>query len=205
MTSQAPEFLEFHQVASTPRVPGTPVSGLTANTNAALRETSIITNSLVNEARISMQRFLIHFAPGDPFTNAQFGSVPINPGYTLGSTYTIVGQMALGGSVNDDIWNPINQYQGADSISWSHGKHTIRAGFEFEKDQWDDDIGSLQRGSLMFQTFADFLIGRAGFVLPRPSQAGTCGVTRGTQGIPRALRSAILRSASTVCWPDRGA
>ena len=183
MTSQAPEFLSF-TAASSIGVPGTPVNGLTANTNAVLKHTWIINNTLVNEARVSYERFLIHFSPGDPFTNQQFGMTAVNPEYTVGSIFTIVGQAAFGGSVNDQIWNPINQYQFADSISWSHGKHTIRAGYEFEQDQWDDDIASLQRGSLSFQSFSDFLIGRAGCA-PAAIQGGTCtaanpGATTGT-------------------------
>ena len=183
LTSQAPEYLSF-TAASGIGTPGTPASGLTSNTNATLKHTWIVNNTLVNEARVSMQRFLIQFASDDPFTNTQFGMSAINPQYTLGSTYTIVGQMTLGGSVNDNIFNPINQYQAADSLSWSKGKHTIRAGFEFEQDQWDDDIASLQRGTLSFQSFSDFLIGRAGCA-PAAVQAGTCstgnpGNTTGT-------------------------
>jgi hypothetical protein len=180
-TSQAPEVLSFSGGTA---VPGTPVTGLTSNTNAVLKLTSIVTNTLVNEARISMQRFLIDFSSGDPFTNQQFGITPINPQYPLGSTFAISGQLGLGGTVNDNIFNPINQYEIADNISWSHGKHTIRTGAGIEQDQWNDLIYSLQRGNLTFQSFPDFLIGRAGCA-PAALQAGTCsaanpGNTTGT-------------------------
>ena len=173
-TSQAPETLPI--AAGATGVPGSPSFGLTSNTNATLKLTSIVSNTLVNEARLSMQRFLIHFSSGDPFNNLDFGETAVNPAYPVGSIYTIVGQVAIGGTVNDNINNPINQYQLADSISWSHGKHTIRFGGGAEQDQWDDDIGSLQRGNIMFQSFPDFLIGRAGCP-PAAYQAGTCSAT----------------------------
>ena len=182
MTSLAPETLPI--AAAGTGVIGTPANGLTSNTNATLKLTSIVSNTLVNEARVSMQRFLIHFSAGDPFSNLDFGQTAVNPQYPVGSIYTIVGQVAVGGTVNDNINNAINQYQLADSISWSRGKHTIRAGGGAEQDQWDDDIGSLQRGNIMFQSFPDFLIGRAGCA-PAAFQAGSCnaanpGNTTGT-------------------------
>jgi hypothetical protein len=181
-TSQAPETLPI--AAGATGVIGTPSFGLTSNTNATLKLTSIVSNTLVNEARVSMQRFLIHFSSGDPFNNADFGEAAVNPAYPVGSIYTIVGQVQVAGTVNDNINNAINQYQLADSISWSHGKHTIRAGGGAEQDQWDDDIGSLQRGQISFQSFSDFLIGRAGCA-PAAYSAGTCstanpGNTTGT-------------------------
>ncbi len=50
----------------------------------------------------------------------------------------------------------------SDQISWSHGKHTIRAGFEFEKDQWNIVYQGFERGWLWFGTFNDFLVGQPG-------------------------------------------
>ena len=182
MTSQAPEVLSFS--AGALGTPGTPATGLTSNTNAMLKVSSLLTNTLVNELRLSMQRFLVTLSSGDPFTNTQFGMAAINPNYRLGSIYTIAGQMTLGGSVNDDIFNPNTQFQLGDSISWSHGKHTLRVGGGAEHDEWNDLIGSLQRGTMTFQSFSDFLIGRAGCA-PADFQAGACsaanpGNTTGT-------------------------
>jgi len=47
------------------------------------------------------------------------GIIMISGGYTL---------MGIFGP----SFSPTNQIQVADEISWSHGKHTIRAGYEFE-------------------------------------------------------------------------
>ncbi len=50
----------------------------------------------------------------------------------------------------------------ADTISWSHGKHTIRTGFEYERDRQNWHFIGLAIGSLTFPTFQDFLIGLPG-------------------------------------------
>ncbi len=38
----------------------------------------------------------------------------------------------------------------ADEISWSHGAHTIRAGYEYEETQWNIVFAGLERGFLFF-------------------------------------------------------
>ena len=75
---------------------------------------------------------------------------------------------------------PANQIQDGDQISWSHGKHTIRAGFEYEWLQWNLSFASLLRGFLFSPGFNDFLIGRPG--CPDPSCYGN--YTTGTTGSP---------------------
>jgi outer membrane receptor protein involved in Fe transport len=124
--------------------------------------TSLLSNKVVNEARASLQRNVAAFHDTDPFTNAQFGITAINAAIPVVTPITIAGQMNLGGGIGDDVFDPTNQLQGSDTISWSHGPHTIRAGFEFEHVQWDITYNGIERGQLTLQTFSDFLIGRAG-------------------------------------------
>ncbi|HTC91183.1 MAG TPA: carboxypeptidase-like regulatory domain-containing protein [Bryobacteraceae bacterium] len=160
-TTQDPELLSFSNTGLV-EVPGTPVNYLYANTNAVLKLTSILTNTLVNEARASLQRNLAASNNNDPFTNTQFGITPINPAIGVVTPITIAGQMNLGGGIGDDVFDPTNQLQLSDTLSWSHGKQTIRAGFEYENVQWDITYKGIERGQLTFQTFEDFLIGRSG-------------------------------------------
>ena len=54
-----------------------------------------------------------------------------------------------------------NQLEASDQISWSHGKHTIRAGYEYEDTRWPI-IWSGVRGLLLTGTFNDLLVGGAG-------------------------------------------
>jgi Carboxypeptidase regulatory-like domain len=55
-----------------------------------------------------------------------------------------------------------NTFQWADQISWTHGKHTIRAGFEAERIQHNGTIPAAERGELLMYNTADFLLSSAG-------------------------------------------
>ena len=143
-------------------LPGTPATYLYANTNAALKLTSILTNTLVNEARISYQRNLAANSDGVPYTATQLGMTPINPAINIMNPITVQGLFNVGGSISDDVFDPTDQFQIADTISWSHGKHTIRAGVEVEHINWDIVFKGIERGNTTIYSFPDFLIGRAG-------------------------------------------
>ena len=59
----------------------------------------------------------------------------------------------------DPQFSPTNQFQIADQISWSHGKHTIRAGFEVERTQWNLVFGGLGQGWMFMGSFSNLLAG----------------------------------------------
>ncbi len=179
-TTQDPELISFSN-AGLVELPGTPANGLYANTNGVLKLTSILTNTIVNEARVSVQRNLAAFNNTEPFTNPGLGITPINPAIPVVTPITINGQMNLGGGIGDDVFDPTNQGQVADTISWSHGKHTIRAGVEYEHIQWDITYLGIERGGLQLLSFPDFLIGRAGCAPGNSScNAANPGVTNGS-------------------------
>ncbi|HTR37696.1 MAG TPA: carboxypeptidase-like regulatory domain-containing protein [Bryobacteraceae bacterium] len=159
-TSQDPQTIPFSSANG--ELPGTPASYLYANTNAALKLTSILTNTLVNEARLSYQRNLASNSNGVPYTATQLGMTPINPAIPVMNPITIQGLFNVGGSISDDVFDPTDQFQIADTISWSHGRHTIRAGFEAEHINWDIVFKGIERGNTTIYSFPDFLIGRAG-------------------------------------------
>jgi hypothetical protein len=159
-TSQDPQTINFTNANG--EIPGTPASYLYANINAALKLTSLLTSSLVNEGRLSFQRNLTHNSNGVPFTATQLGMTPIVPAFPVMNPITIQGQMNIGGGIGDDVFNPTDQYQVADTISWTHAKHTLRAGFEVEHINWNIVFQGIERGNTTIYSFPDFLIGRAG-------------------------------------------
>jgi hypothetical protein len=159
-TSQDPQTIPFTNANG--ELPGTPASILYANTNAVLKLTSILSNALVNEGRISFQRNLAAESNGVPFTATQLGMTPINPSIDVMNAITVSGAFNMGGGIGDDVFDPTDQFQIADTISWSHGRHTLRAGFEVEHVNWDIVFKGIERGNTTIQDFPDFLIGRAG-------------------------------------------
>ena len=67
--------------------------------------------------------------------------------------------------------NYINTFQWADQISWTHGKQTIRGGFEAERVQYNNTIPASGRGELLLPSTADFLTSSAG-TAASPSNPG---------------------------------
>ena len=159
-TSQDPQTLPFTNANG--ELPGTPASYLYSNTESVLKLTTLVSNNVVNEGRISYQRNLAANSNGVPFTTTQLGMTPINPAITTMNPITIQGLFNLGGGISDDVFDPTDQFQISDTLSWSHGRHTIRAGFDLEHINWDIVFKGIERGNTTISSFADFLMGRAG-------------------------------------------
>ncbi len=146
-------------------LPGTPEKTPWGNQTALAKLTSVLTNSFVNEARVSYQRnnggATISMPPGG-CPNAgkltgltacgspsQLGLQPLVPGFFEPPTVIdIFDNFTLFGGLLP-FEGPTNQLQLADQISWSHGKHSIRAGYEYEFTNWPLSDQGLQQGLLL--------------------------------------------------------
>lgn len=139
---------------------GAPIHFDYPNHSANIRLTSLPTSNLVNEARVSFQRYGSHAQNLEPFTNSQVGITPMVSNDDLLSALTVTGAFVAGGQqwYGVDIFD--DQYQYADQISWSHGRQTLRAGAEFDHYNFTIRAPGLSLGSFTFSTFDDFLIGR---------------------------------------------
>jgi outer membrane receptor protein involved in Fe transport len=160
------------------------------NTSAVLRLTSILTPSIVNQARVSLQRIIERGSDTVPYTPQQIGLKPMVDvtccNGTTGGTYTqppvmnITGAFNIGGGLNPSN-APTTQIQYSDQLSWTKSAHTMRVGFEFENVRWPLVFGGLGRGFLIVNSFPDLLIGRAGCAPANTSCSVTnAGNTTGT-------------------------
>jgi len=163
-------------------LPGTPSHSYYANTDSSIKLTTLITNSLINELHTSLERNIANGSDTTPYTNQQVGITGIVPQETQPPVMIFIGSDSIGGTLAPYV-GPANQIQIGDQVSWSHGKHTIRAGFEYEWLQWNLSFASLLRGFLFSYGFNDFLIGRPGCSDPSCSgnySTGTTGAPLGT-------------------------
>jgi Carboxypeptidase regulatory-like domain/TonB-dependent Receptor Plug Domain len=133
-------------------LPGTPENIVFGNQDAVLKLTSLVTSNLVNEARISYQRNTDNSSVGVPtgFTNSALGITPGTGGFELPPDFIFILNGMTAGPGLLPNFGPTNQLQGADQISWQHGKHSIRAGYEYESTNWPLLDSGLQEG-LMFE------------------------------------------------------
>jgi len=155
----APQTLPLGQTGGL--LPGTPVKTPWGNTAAVLKVTTLVTNNFVNEARASYQRnnasATVVMPPGGCPTASSLncgtaqalGMQQIPPSFTeppyiddiIDNYGLFAGLLPFSG--------PTNQLQVADQVSWQHGRHSIRAGFENEWTNWPLTDQGLQQGILL--------------------------------------------------------
>ena len=142
-------------------LPGTPITLLYNNIDAVTRLTTLVSSSLVNQLYVSGQRNGQHGTDQTVTTPQAIGQATVVPTINELPVTLILQGVSMNGSLYPSN-SPTDQMEYGDQISWSHGKHTIRAGYEFQYSQWPITFQGLERGFLFYGTFADWLIGRSG-------------------------------------------
>jgi hypothetical protein len=182
--------------------PGAPELATYSADDAQLKLTSVLTNNLVNEARISYQREVTDSKDGLTLKACDVGIIPsVNNGApcpavpslpnlqiipvlaTAGLPDTLAfapgpvisttwGGFNLGGNFFAADTNRFNTFQYSDNLSWNHGKHAIRTGLEVQRIQWNWTLLGPGRGELLFGNIADFLTSGSGTPGTTPSFVG---------------------------------
>src|ERR1700728_3292188 len=167
--------------------PGSPEDVQYLSHTATLKLTTILTNNLVNEARVTYQRNVEDATDPNNVFSCSLSStayiIPLinNGGPCPGATtdplnreQTVVpivdilgiatpsGGWGQGGNFSATSQNFINTFQWADQISWTHGKQTIRSGFDAERIYYNNTIFASSRGEVLFDNVADLLTSSAG-------------------------------------------
>jgi hypothetical protein len=158
--ARAPQDIPFSQCFfNTPCTPGSDQGANFRNHVASVKLTSLVSNTLVNEVMVDYSRNRGVLTSGSKITDASLGITPGDPTFPKMPTIAVNGFFSVGGNFNDDSDSTVNQFQYSDQIAWSHGKHTVRAGFQFERAQFDFNDPGPRRGILDFLSFPDFLLG----------------------------------------------
>jgi outer membrane receptor protein involved in Fe transport len=139
-------------------VPGSALNALFLNSNFNLKWTDTITPALINELSVGYHRIWGQIASLFPVTDSQIG-IPQPCNNPIAPITTITGSVILGGNGNDGQFANTKQYGAQDQVSWVHGSHNFRAGFETQLNQLPFADPNLVRGSLTFNGFPDFLLG----------------------------------------------
>ena len=158
-------FPASNATVATQYLPGSPITNTKWNHSAILKLTTILTPNLLNEARISYQRYVTGTVTQNPFTNSQVGITDLQPGIDQLTNYAISGVFTVGPNSQFGGLFTADQFEWADQISWTHGKHSVRAGFEAQRIPDAQAYPSLAIGDPTISTWADFLIGRCASVV----------------------------------------
>src|ERR1700733_641095 len=167
--------------------PGSPEDVQYLSHTATLKLTTILTNNLVNEARVTYQRNVEDATDPNNVFSCSLSSTayiiplinsgapcpgaaasPLNEEQTVVPVIDILGigtpsgGWGQGGNFSATSQNFINTFQWADQISWNHGKQTIRSGFDAERIYYNNTIFASSRGEVLFDNVADLLTSSAG-------------------------------------------
>src|SRR5258706_4736520 len=151
----------FLRIPETPPTPGFPVILDETNYITSMQLSSVLTTNIANEARMT---FTDNRSDPTVFglpTAASVGMTPANVLSPLLPDITMQGSLGgfQAGNVYSDFLNHGKIYSWADTLSWTHGRHTTRAGmFALVQPLESSNIG-LARGRLAFKNFTDFLLG----------------------------------------------
>ncbi len=171
-------------------LPGTPVAASKIDQDAIVKLTSILSNNTVNDFHFAYQRDTTASSRAVPFTNSQFGIPDFASPFAPAGLNDALSDISLNGASTTGLFTagPFttygahvrnNQYTIGDQISWTHGKHTFRTGFDAQRVQSARSNPFGSTGAPTFQSFADLLIGRAGcgtgvVASPGPGNPGGC-------------------------------
>src|SRR5262249_1794153 len=154
-----PQFVPFGGNLS---VAGFPVFQDFKNRNASMSYTYTITPRLVNEARVGYNRPAGASIIGGPTTAQAVGINRVNADtITEIPQITVQGSFALGNGNSSDQKTIPNTFTYNDTLSWTHGTHFMRMGFEARRYQ-TNLFNRIVRGSITFLSFPDFLLGLPG-------------------------------------------
>jgi outer membrane receptor protein involved in Fe transport len=133
----------------------------------AISYVATLTPSLVNEVRLGWNRFAEGFFPEDRnFDPTSIGlntieaGTPNAGGYNMGlPKISIFGVAPLGADNGDPRQRVDTNWHYIDNVSWNHGKHDIKFGYEYRRTSISQQFNRGFRGTLSFDTFDDFIAG----------------------------------------------
>jgi outer membrane receptor protein involved in Fe transport len=146
--------------------------------------THTFSSHLLNEFRVAETRIGFFFAP----TAATLA----NPLYNQ-PTYSTGVISALGPNQNFPQGRSQDMYQLQDTVSWTHGRHTIRAGADLGRRIEKDLVSQNAKGTLTFAAGGTGSSAIGNFLLNQLGPSGTATITYGsTRFDPHSWRSGIF-------------
>lgn len=167
-------------------VPGFPVGESYGAQNAAIRETHTFSPTVVNVAEFSYLRNRLFF--DEALNHMPLSSLGFQYSPTLASQsgppfIEVEGYASVGNPITGPNDATQNTFSLSDSVSWIHGRHDVKIGGGYQRDQVNALHGIASNGFFVFapfpvsNAFASFLLG------------GPVVFLQGGGDLPRGLRS----------------
>jgi hypothetical protein len=181
--SIAPTVQPFSPNAA--NVPGWGTQQLQDNMMTVLSDTHVASANLVNVARFGYMRFdglssvQNPIAASDVGIGTPTGLAGVAPGVSIGGLFT------TGDAGTPSQWQNTNSFIAQDTLSWMHGRHSLRMGLEAKRHRVDVNAPFSTDGLLFIATFDDFLLGQSAAQNGSPSGISNVLGSNGSSGIFR--------------------
>jgi outer membrane receptor protein involved in Fe transport len=172
--------------------PGAPEDGRYGSQSAVIRLTSVITNNFVNDVFVSAQRLFLNVSDGvtvqsclgdgtttlnitpavnngtpcplssDASGNREDSLIPIIGSLGIPGVGSQWGAWSAGGNFFSATHSLQQSFLTGDQVSWNHGKHSIRAGVNTQRIQWNWSQPNRERGWIVAGDVADILLSSSG-------------------------------------------
>jgi Carboxypeptidase regulatory-like domain len=169
-------------------LPGWGADTLDRNTMFVLSETHAPKPNMVNVARLGYMRFdgtlrvqkpILASAVGEGIPTGAATPASSIPGLTIDGLFTI------GDAGTPSQWQVTNTLVAQDTFSLTHGRHNVRVGATYDRDEVDLDAPFVMDGLLDIRTFADFLIGKDAVQNHSPNGFSNVSQSMGASGLSR--------------------
>jgi Carboxypeptidase regulatory-like domain len=158
--SYAPNINEF---TSSTEPPGAARKDINGDELVSGKLTTLLSSNVVNEARFSSYYIRSTRFSLFPVTATDFDVTPASSTFPVLPVISITGAgLVFGGGTTDNEFTPVYSYEWADQLSWNRGRHTLRFGYDGQRNAMNICSCGKTRGQLTFQTFSDFLLGMSG-------------------------------------------
>ncbi len=147
------------------QVPGFPVDLEINQRVLAIEDTHIISPNLLNYARFGLNQIAVAGVPVEPLKGADIGiQAPLSNLFPGMPTVSFYNMMDVGSSPLSDQSSTNRSYTLGDMLTWTRGKHTIKAGGDFKQHRSEFFFNAYTRGQMFFtgilgDPFKDFLFG----------------------------------------------
>jgi hypothetical protein len=141
-------------------VPGWGSQETDRNDMMVASDTQVLSPNLINVARLGYMRFHGFATSVNAITAAQSG-IASPAGLIQMPQIDINGLFFVGPAGQPQYFQNTNTFTSQDTVSLTHGKHNIRAGFEAKRHQLALDVPYVTTGFLLINSFPDFLLGES--------------------------------------------
>ena len=169
-------------------LPGWGSDMLDRNTMFVLSDTHVSNAHMVNVARLAYMRFDGTIRVQKPILASTVGEgIPTGSATASASIpgLTIDGLFTIGDAGTASQWQVTNTFISQDMLSLTRGRHNIRIGAEYNRDQVDLDAPFVMDGLLDIRTFGDFLLGQSASQNGSPIGSSNVTQSTGASGLSR--------------------